>query len=255
MLNKLLKLMLCITLFVFSYNIYANNVMLYSYNGVPQLTEVIDNKLVELPLVEGKTYTLTNGLSIDTTTNCLYAIYTFPTKIAIAQMQDTQTYFSEFDIEYKNDPNIPELVNINKSDFIFSFNGSIYIKSLTSQTNIINTKLANIKFTEATLFVRSENKYTHVYVINGTATVIDSKSFKKQKELKQGDYLVVTPKINLTNGKGMTVNQSTGNSFSMRELEDDENSSFNEFDKILKDCLDKSLFINMDSNIFGVKVK
>ena len=53
----------------------------------------------------------------------------------------------------------------------------------------------------------------------------------------------------------MKVNKSTVNSFSMRELEDDENSSFNEFDKILKDCLDKSLFINMDSNIFGVKVK
>ena len=254
MLNKIFKITVCITLFLFSYKIYSNDVMLYSYNGIPQLTEVVNNELINIKPVEGKTYSLTNGLSFDTTTNCLYAIYTFPMKIAIAQMQDTQTYFSEFDIEYKNNPEVPELVNINKSDFIFSFIGSIYCKSLSTKTNIINTKLANILFSEATLFVRSDPKYTHIYVINGTATVIDSKSTKKQKELKEGDYLVVTPKINLSNGKGMAINTSSGNSFSMREIEDDENSSFNEFDKILQRCLDKSLFININSSIIGIKV-
>lgn len=248
------KSLLTVILFMLTLTVCkSNELFLYSYHGTPEFTEVVNNELINLEIKPGKTFNVKNGLSIDTATNSIYTIYEFPQKVAVAQMQNTQTYFNEFDIEYKNSFELPEVISVKESFLTFSFTGEIYIKSQSDQSLTISTPLANIVLNDATIFIKSEKRQTHVYVINGKVNVLDTKSSKKKKELNKNDYLVVTPKP-INNGKGMQ-NTTPGNLFSMRDVEDEDMSSYLEFDKILTDCINNTLFINYNTNIFGVKIK
>ena len=83
-------------------------------------------------------------------------------------------------------------------------------------------------------------------------TVLDNKS-KKKKDLKEGDYLVVTPQV-ILNAREATVTKM-GNSFSIKEVEDEEKDAHNKSIQTLKSKLDNTLFVNYGQNIFGFKLK
>jgi hypothetical protein len=107
-------------------------------------------------------------------------------------------------------------------------------------------------FNKAKLFIKSADKYTHIYVSEGKCIVQDSKSSKKKKELKEGDYLVVTPQI-VMSAKDARV--ATGNSFSTKDIEDEEKNYHKKELDMLQSKLDNVLFVNYNNDIFGVKVK
>lgn len=240
--------------FILIGHVRANDLFLYDVdtNGT-ELSEVTDNKLTVLQNVVGKTYSLKNNLSIVNSTNS-YSFYTFPHKLSVYQRELTSTYFNNDDtIQYYNDFKLPEVVKVKEQSFTFSVNGELYVVSESSTTNVIGTSMVNVVFASAKLFIKSGEKYTQVYVDSGIVTVLDTKSSKKKKELKSGDYLVVTPQITLSPREGSV--KSNNSSFSIKEVEDDELKLHSEnFDKV-KRTLDNSLFINYNENIIGVKLK
>jgi len=229
----------------------ANNVFVYDFTGTPELSEVIDNKVNNLEIVVGKTYTLKNNLSLTTTTNAT-ATYTFPHRIAFAQKDSTGVYFTTDDIKYVNNFKLPEVIKIEESLFAPSVNGEIYVISEHDKQNMVGTSMANILFNKAKLFIKSADKYTHIYVQEGKCIVQDSKSSKKKKELKEGEYLVVTPQI-VMSAKDARV--TTGNSFSVKDIEDEEKSFHREELQKLQNKLDNTLFVNYNNDIFGIKIK
>jgi len=229
----------------------ANNVFVYDFTGTPELSEVIDNKVNNLEIVVGKTYTLKNNLSLTTTTNAT-ATYTFPHRIAFAQKDSTGVYFTTDDIKYVNNFKLPEVIKIEESLFAPSVNGEIYVISEHDKQNMVGTSMANILFNKAKLFIKSADKYTHIYVQEGKCIVQDSKSSKKKKELKEGEYLVVTPQI-VMSAKDARV--TTGNSFSVKDIEDEEKSFHKEELQKLQNKLDNTLFVNYNNDIFGIKIK
>jgi len=81
---------------------------------------------------------------------------------------------------------------------------------------------------------------------------LDNKS-KKKKELKSGDYLVVTPQV-VMNAREASVTK-LGNSFSVKEVEDEEKEVHSKELTVLKSKLDNTLFVNHGQNIFGFKLK
>ncbi len=83
-------------------SLFANELFLYDANEKTELSEVVDNKLNLLPTTSGKTFTLSNGLSITTKTND-YANYVFPHQIAVNQLENTSVYFSQTQTVYEND--------------------------------------------------------------------------------------------------------------------------------------------------------
>jgi hypothetical protein len=83
-------------------------------------------------------------------------------------------------------------------------------------------------------------------------TALDNKS-KKKKELKSGDYLVVTPQI-IMNAREASVTR-LGNSFSVKEVEDEEKEFHSKDLDVLRSKLDNTLFVNLGQNIFGFKLK
>jgi ribosomal 50S subunit-recycling heat shock protein len=91
-----------------------------------------------------------------------------------------------------------------------------------------------------------------LYVVGGNITVLDNKS-KKKKDLKEGDYLVVTPQV-ILNPREATVTK-LGNSFSIKEVEDEEKEAHTKSIQSLKSKLDNTLFANYGQNIFGFKLK
>ena len=101
-------------------------------------------------------------------------------------------------------------------------------------------------------FTPLKQKYTHIYVVEGTILVLDGKSSKK-KQLKEGDYLVITPQVNLSPRSNVGI--STGNSFSVKEVEDAEKEIHTKELEKLKNKLDNVLFISYSTNIFGIKLK
>ena len=115
----------------------------------------------------------------------------------------------------------------------------------------LNTSMSIIAFDRAKLFVKAGDKFTHVYVLDGTATVLDNKS-KKKKVLKAGDYLVITPQATLSPRESAVT--SIGNSFSVKEVEDVERDAHTAEIKTLQSKLDNVLFVNYGTNIFGVKL-
>lgn len=246
--NILLTILLTIT-----FNINANELFLYNTKGTPEISEVVQNELIILPTIIGNTYSLKNGLAIVSSTNDYYTEYIFPQKLSIAQLANTQAYFNDYNIVYTNNFKLPQNLYVNKSEFTFSFIGEIYCSSIITNQTIVSTPMANIVFNKSSLFIKSDKKLTHVYIIDGSATVLDSKS-KKKKEINTGTYLVVTPKPNM-DARGMYGIRNNSNIFSIRELDDNDIKEFIQVKDTLIKNLNNVLFVNYDTNIFGIKIK
>ena len=229
----------------------SNDLFFHHKSGNVELTELINNKLVVLPLEFGRTYTLTNNLSIVTGTNSnMYseAHYIFPHRIAISQKESSSTYFNETPIEYYNDFKLPEVLRVKNSSLNFTLNGTLYCVSESTNQTIISTSLCFLSFKQSQFFVKSSDKYTHVYVIDGNVVVNDNKS-KKKKELKKGDYLVITPQVFVSPKESNNI--KPGNSFSTKEIEEDENMVHLGEIEQLKIKLKYTLFVNYGHSIFG----
>lgn len=235
-----------------SLSLSANNLFLYSYNDKLEITEVVNNKLVALDTVAGKTYGLANNPSIVTDTNS-YVTFVFPHRIAVYQKENSSVYLNETPVDYLNNFKLPEIVKVNSSMFNFSAQGEIYCISETTNQNTIGTTMGNVVFNKARLFIKAGEKFTQVYVINGNAIVLDSRSSKKKKELKEGDCLIITPQIAI-NPKDTKVT-GLGNSFSIKDVEDIEKQLHDDEIKSLQSQLDNVIFVNQDTNIFGVRLK
>jgi hypothetical protein len=246
--KKLFAILLCSL--VLSVHVYTNDLYLYDAAEKVELNEVINNKLNVLPTVVGKTFTLTNGLSVNTSTNA-NTTYVLPHRIAVYQKDSGAAYFSAGQIEYTNDFVLPAVVNVKDHVFNFSYQGELYCVSESSKQSTIGTSMNMIVFDRTKLFVKAGDKFTHVYVLEGTATVLDNKS-KKKKVLKAGDYLVITPQATLSPREATVT--SLGNSFSIKEVEDVERDAHAAEIKTLQSKLDNVLFVNYGTNIFGVKL-
>ena len=240
-----------ISIFLMAFALCANDVFVYDFTGQPELSEVINNKVNNLEILVGKSYNLKNNLSLTTGTNAT-STYAFPHRIAFTQKESTGVYFTYDDIKYVNDFKLPEVIKVNESLFAPSVNGEVYVISECDKQNVVGTSMANILFSKAKLFIKSADKYTHIYVNEGKCIVQDSKSSKKKKELKEGDYLVVTPQI-IMSAKDARV--TTGNSFSVKDIEDEEKSYHKKELDTLQNKLDNVLFVNYNNDIFGVKIK
>jgi hypothetical protein len=239
-----------LTILLTSFNLHANDLYLYDKNNDVELTEVINNKLNVLPTTIGKTYTITNSLNINTTNSSVS--YIIPYRIAVFQKENTSTYFNQTSTEYVNDFKLPEVVKVKDAMFNFTLNGELYCVSESTNLNTLLTTLCSVAFSQSTFFVKSNEKFTHVYVMSGNVTVLDNKS-KKKKELKSGDYLVVTPQIVMSAREASVT--KLGNSFSVKEVEDEEKEVHSKELTTLKSKLDNTLFVNYGQNIFGIKLQ
>lgn len=246
--KKLFAILLCSL--VLSVHVYTNDLYLYDAAEKVELNEVINNKLNVLPTTVGKTFTLTNGLSVNTSTNA-NTTYVLPHRMAVYQKDNGAAYFSFSQTEYTNDFVLPSVVKVTDHLFNFSYQGELYCVSESSKQSTIGTSMSIIAFDRAKLFVKAGDKFTHVYVLDGTATVLDNKS-KKKKVLKVGDYLVITPQATLSPRESAVT--SIGNSFSVKEVEDVERDAHTAEIKTLQSKLDNVLFVNYGTNIFGVKL-
>lgn len=245
---KMIKLLLILG----TLTLQADNLFLYDKTNKVEISDIRDNKLNTFISSVGKTYSLKNSLSIITDTNA-HCSYVVPHEIAILQREITSVYFSGDNIQYHNDFNMPSVVKVKESLFNLSFNGELYVLSKNTNQNVIGTSMVNISFGKAELFIKSGEKYTQVFVNDGVVTVLDNKSNKKKKELKSGDYLVVTPQIVL-NPKESSL-KNAGSSFSIKETDNEEIQIHkNTFDN-LQNVLNNTLFVNYGTNIFGVKLK
>lgn len=231
-------------------NLYANDLFVYDKNNEVEITEVINNKLNILSTVNGKTYTLTNSLNINTTNSSVS--YIVPYRIAVFQKENTSTYFNQTSTEYVNDFKLPEVIKVKDAMFNFTVNGELYCVSESTNVNTLLTSLCSVAFNQSKFFVKSTEKFTHVYVVSGNLTVLDNKS-KKKKDLKAGDYLVVTPQI-IMSAREASVTK-LGNSFSVKEVEDEEKEVHSKELLLLQSKLDNTLFVNYNNNIFGFKLK
>jgi len=239
-----------LTILLTALNLHANDLFLYDKNNDVELTEVINNKLNILPTTIGKTYTITNSLNINTTNSSVS--YILPYRITVFQKENTSTYFNQTSTEYVNDFKLPEVVKVKDAMFNFTVNGELYCVSESTNVNTLLTTLCSVAFTQSTFFVKSNEKFTHLYVVSGMVTALDNKS-KKKKELKSGDYLVVTPQIVMSAREASVT--KLGNSFSVKEVEDEEKDVHSKELTTLKSKLDNTLFVNYGQSIFGIKLK
>lgn len=234
-----------------SLSVFANNVVIYDYVGKVEVTDVINNKLNEYTFAAGQTFGLANGLSIKTETNGVVS-YVTPHRIACIQTEGSSVYFNEdTSITYVNKFDLPKVVKVDNSSFNFSLMGQLYVISEYDKLSTIGTSMANISFTKAKLFIKSGEKYTQVYVIDGNVVVYDSKS-KKKKDLKSGDYLVITPQVVLSAREARVT--TSGNSFSIKDIEEEEKQAHDKEISSLESKLKNTLFVNYGTNIFGVKL-
>lgn len=228
---------------------YASNLFLYETYSPVEITEVVDNKVIELPFIVGKTFSIKNSLSIKSTN---IVTYMFPHRVAISHNDNTSVYFTDNNTEYDNDFSVPNIVKVKNSSLIASVSGECYLINDSENMVIVGTPMANIQVNNANVFIKSGEKYTHVYVIKGKVTVFDARS-KKKKELNEGDYLVITPQISM-NPRDAKVTIS-GNSFSVKEVDDDEKLHHSNQTANLQSKIDNVTFVHYNKEIFGFKLK
>lgn len=141
-----MKKILLSLLMVLSVN--ANSLFLYDSTEKTELSEVVNGKLNVLSTTVGYTYTLTNGLSIVTSTNQSTS-YVFPHKIAVYQKESTSLYFNQTPIEYNNTFKLPEIIKLKEAAFNFTVDGVLYCASKCQNQTTIGTPLGFITFTNA----------------------------------------------------------------------------------------------------------
>ena len=138
--NYLLDMKKLLFLILMSLSVSANNVFIYDSTEKVELSEVVSGKLNVLPTTAGKTYTLTNGLSIVSSTN-QFTSYVFPHKIGVYQKESTSVFFNQTPIEYNNTFNLPEILKLKDSMFNFTVDGVLYCVSKCSSQTTIGTPL------------------------------------------------------------------------------------------------------------------
>ena len=235
--------------------LYSNDLFVYdTYNPVEMNEVSAGNKLLDLEVIKGNTYSLVNNLNIKTTTNS-FVSYVLPNRVSIYQGASSAAYFNyDAAVTYDDDFKLPSVVRIKDYAFNFSCNGEVYCVSESTNQMTISTSMCNVTFSTAALFIKSGEKYTHIYVVDGNAFVFDSKS-RRKKELKSGDYCVLTPRPLLSprENSGIVL---MGTMFSSRMVEDDEKSLYSQQMIMLKNQLDNTLFVGLNkTNIFGLRLK
>lgn len=241
-----LGLVLCV-------NMFANDLFVYNNDTNVSGENVVGNELVSTNLVTGKTYSLKDNLSVTTGENQV-VIYALSSKTFIQQQANTSIYFNEFPIEFDNNFVNPENVLVKSASPSFSIStGQVFV--LQREENVdatIMTSLALVNFQNAKLFIKTDPKYTAVYVFDGIATILETKG-KKAKEITAGNALVVTPSPSFISPKIPPRRYHTMTEATVQDLDIGEEQDINKLFNDLQYSFNNTIFVNYGTNIFGIK--
>lgn len=228
--------------------IYASVLYIQSLDGNPEFIEIIDNNIKTYQPILGETYCATNSLSI-ITTNSYHLTYVFPNDIIMMQNNDTQMFISTFDIKYNIPTNKVQQIYTYSSDLIVSLDGGLYIGSNTTNQTIVYTPAIITMINNGGIYINSNKLTTHLYVLDGKATVIDNNS-TNMVILNENTHLIAN-NTNKIYGKGKSISDN----FVVSQINTNEYSNMYTIMDSLMTNLNNVFFISVDTNIYGVYLK
>tara|TARA_S200002703_G_scaffold159139_1_gene171588 strand:+ start:856 stop:1644 length:789 start_codon:yes stop_codon:yes gene_type:complete len=252
--KKIMKKILMLSVVVLSLsNVIANEIFIYTNDDNVKGENVIGNEIVNVNLISGKTFDLKNNLSVVTSTNQTI-IYALSSKTFIQQRENSSVYFNEFIQEFQNDFVNPENVIVKSSQPNFSVSkGQLFVLQRDENVDAtIMTSLALINFKNAKFFLKTDPKYTAVYVYDGSVIVLETKG-KKAKEVSKGNVLVVTPAPKFISPKIPPRRYHTMSTSDLKDLNIGEEQDIESLFKDLIYSFDNTIFVNYNTNIFGIK--
>jgi len=238
---------------ILSLSLNANELFVYNNTNDAVGENVVGDKVVETTLEIGKTYSLKNNLSITTSTNQT-VIYALSSKTFVEQRAESSVYFNEFEQTFQNDFKNPENVIVKESLANFSVSqGQLFVLQRDENVNAtVMTTLALVNFQNAKFFLKTDPKYTAVYVYDGNVTVLETKG-KKAKVIEAGNVLVVTPAPAFVSPKMTPRRYHTMTETTVDELNIGEEQDIEKLFTDLQYSLDNTIFVNYGTDIFGIK--
>ena len=234
-------------------NAFANDLFVYNNDMNISGENVVGIQVLPTTLKVGKTYSLRDNLSITTGENQVI-IYALSSKTFIQQQANTAVFFNEFPLTFQNNFGNPENVIVKESAPVFSVSeGQIFVLQRDENVNAtIMTALALINFQNAKLFLKTDPKYTSVYVFDGKATVLETKG-KKAQEITSGNVLVITPAPSFVSPRIPPRRYHTMTESSVAELNIGEEQDINKLFADLQYSFNNTIFVNYGTNVFGIK--
>ncbi len=247
------RILISLVSLMFVINVIANEIFIYTNTDSVIGENVINDEIVEVNLTTGKTFELKNNLSVVTSTNQTI-IYALSSKTFVQQRENSSVYFNEFIQEFQNDFVNPENVIVKSSQPNFSVsNGQLFVLQRDENVDAtIMTSLALINFQNAKFFLKTDPKYTAVYVYDGTVVVLETKG-KRVKEVGKGMVLVVTPAPKFISPKIPPRRYHTMSENTLENLNIGEEQDIENLFEDLKYSFDNTIFVNYNTNVFGIK--
>ena len=169
--------------------------------GTPKLENVVNNDIIEVPIIIGNTYNIgSNSYNISTSTNDSI-ITKFACDTAIKHNDKTSLNIDSYEQNTIINSQQQETTYTEFSCNVSLLNGEVEVihNAIVNETNTfyMNTKMACIIFGNGKFIVKSSDKSSTFIIIEGTAIIMDNLS-KKLYKVKDKDIVTVTPRPNLS---------------------------------------------------------
>ena len=249
---KLILLLLLITL-----NSMADGVFFIDkQTGKVFLENVISNTLSINTPISGYTYSVNKqNYAVKTETNSDVSIF-FSNDVYIKVKESTHFTFDSFDQSVSNLNDLPSKAQyVSYMSSVSLVDGELDVvsnqKELTESFAIINTSLASILLNKGKFVITSDYKTTIIVVLEGTATVLDNSSKKKEiVKAKNTVVIVPAPKFQM---KGIETIRR-GNIFSIKETSPSDVDSYLSSINQLDDATKHNRFIIINKSVKGVRI-
>lgn len=241
-----------------SLNLYSQGVFFVDkQNGSVSLENVANNVLTTNAPVLGQTYTVNKqNYAIKTGTNADVTVF-LSNDINIRCKESTHLTFDNFDQSFSNLDALPSKTQYTSfASSVSLIEGEIEIISdqKTGDENIatVATSLASIVLTKGKYVISADDRTTIVVVLNGSATVLDNSS-KKKETVKANHTAVVVPAPKFQ-GRGVETMIKRGNIFTIKETTNADAESYLLNVNTIEESAKSFRFITVDKNVRGVRI-
>ena len=225
-------------------------------NGTPLLQNVINNDIVNVRIIIGKTYSASlNNYNIITSTNNEVSLK-FASDTSIKCNENTSLNIDNYEQNtiHTTYPQETQYTDYSCNVSLLSGEVEVINNGIVNDTNnfYMNTRLACIIFGKGKFVVKSSNTSSTFIVIEGNATVMDTSSRKLYK-IKDKDVISFTPRPLLSGKAGEQLRKQSFATTSQLESDDYKvlSTEFNTFQNEQR----QYIFVTTDSANKLVKLK
>ena len=241
-----------------AFNLYSQGVFFVDkQTGTVSLENVVNNTLSTNSPLSGQTYTINNqNYAIKTGTNSDVTLF-LSNDIYIRSKESTHLTLDNFDQSFSNIDGLPSKTSYTTFNSSLSLiEGELEVvsdqKSGDENIAIVATSLASIMLSKGKYVISADDRTTIVVVLEGSATMLDNSS--KKKEIVKSNHTAVVVPAPKFQGRGVETSIKRGNIFTIKQTANTDSESYLLNVNTVEESAKQFRFITIDKTVRGVRI-